>query len=85
MIELGYAQNLLGVWMAFFAPSGVPSEVTGALIPAIERAVKSPAIAARLLPLGMIQEYQPPEALVDEMRKEYRTVEAVARRAGLIE
>ena len=85
MMELGYSQNLLGVWMAFFAPSGVPGQVTSVLIPAIERVVKTPAVTARLLQLGLIQEYQPPEALVDEMRKEYRTVEAVARRAGIIE
>ena len=85
MLELGYSQDLLGVWMAFFAPSGVPGEVTDALIPAIEKVVKTPAIAARLLPLGMIQEYQPPAAVLDEMRKEYRTVEAIAKRAGLIE
>jgi tripartite-type tricarboxylate transporter receptor subunit TctC len=85
MVELGYPQNLLGVWMAFFAPAGVPADVTAALIPAIEKAVRSPAIAARLLPLGVVTQYQPPEAVVDEMRREYRTVETVARRAGLIE
>jgi tripartite-type tricarboxylate transporter receptor subunit TctC len=85
MVELGYSQDLLGVWMAFFAPSGVPAEVTAVLIPAIEKVVKTPAIAARLLSLGVIQEYQPPEAAQDEMRKEYRTVETVARRVGLIE
>jgi tripartite-type tricarboxylate transporter receptor subunit TctC len=85
MVELGYPQNLLGVWMAFFAPSGVPAEVTSALIPAIEKVVKTPAIAGRLLPLGVVLDYQPPEAVIDEMRKEYRTVEVVARRAGLID
>ncbi len=84
MTELGYAQDLLGVWMAFFAPSGVPREVTDTLVPAIERTVKNPAIAARLLPLGMIQDYRPPAAVTDELRSEYRTVETVAKRAGLI-
>ena len=84
MTELGYAQDLLGVWMAFFAPSGVPREVTDTLVPAIERTVKNPAIGARLLPLGMIQDYRPPAAVADELRSEYRTVETVAKRAGLI-
>src|SRR5262249_16718641 len=56
--QLGYTENLLGVWMAFFAPAGVPPEVTAVLVPAIERVVKSPSVAARLAPLGMSQDYQ---------------------------
>lgn len=85
MVDLGYSENLLGVWMAFFAPSGVSGEVTGVLIPAIEKVVKSHAVASRLLTLGMLQEYHAPEAVIDEMRKEYKTVEKVAKKVGLIE
>jgi len=85
LVDLGYAENLLGVWMAFYAPAGVPTEVTSVLVSAIEKVVKSPSIAARLAPLGMSQDYQPPEAQMAEMRNEYRTVEAVARKVKLIE
>jgi tripartite-type tricarboxylate transporter receptor subunit TctC len=71
------------VWYAFFAPVGVPKEVTAALVPAIEKAVKDPGIATKLTPLGMVQDYASPEKLVTEMREEYQAVEEIAKKAGL--
>jgi len=82
--QLGYRQNLLGVWFGFFAPAGVSAEVTKALVPAIEKAVKEPAVAAKLANLGIVQDYQPPEKLVAEIREEHKTVEEIAKKAGLI-
>lgn len=84
MVELGYKQNLPGVWFGFFAPAGVPAEVTRTLVPAVEKTVKDPAVVSRLLGLGMIQDYAPPDKLLAEIGEEYRTVEQMARRAGLI-
>jgi tripartite-type tricarboxylate transporter receptor subunit TctC len=84
LAQLGYRQNLFGVWLAFFAPSGVPAEVTKALVPAIEKAVKEPAVVSKLAGLGMIQDYLPPEKLVGEIREEHRTVEEIAKKAGLV-
>lgn len=82
--ELGYRQNLLGVWLGFFAPAGIGPEVTGALVPAIEKVARDPAIAARLAALGMLQDYASPEKLAEEIREEHRTVERIAKQAGLI-
>jgi tripartite-type tricarboxylate transporter receptor subunit TctC len=82
--QLGYRQNLLGVWLGFFAPAGVPSEVTKMLVPAIEKAVKEPSVATKLLSLGIVQEYQPPEKLVTEIREEHKIVEEIAKKAGLV-
>jgi tripartite-type tricarboxylate transporter receptor subunit TctC len=84
LTQLGYRQNVHGVWYGFFAPAGVSKEVTVTLVPAIERAVKDPAIVAKLAPLGMVQEYVPPEKLVTEMREEYQAVEEIAKKAGLV-
>lgn len=84
LAALGHSQKLLGVWAAFFAPAGVPAEVTGVLVPAIEKAVKTPAVAERLHGLGMVEDYQPPEKLLDEIRDEHRMVEEFARKAGII-
>lgn len=81
---LGHPQRLLGVWAAFFAPAGVPAEVSSTLVLAIERAVKMPVVAARLQALGMVEDYQPPEKLLEEIRDETRIVEAFARKAGLV-
>jgi len=82
--QIGYRQNLLGVWFGFFAPAGVPPEVTKTLVPAIEKAVKEPAVVSKLAGLGILQDYQPPEKLVAEIREEQRTIEEIAKKAGLI-
>jgi tripartite-type tricarboxylate transporter receptor subunit TctC len=84
LTQIGYRQNLFGVWLAFFAPSGVPAEVTKALVPAIEKAVMEPAVVSKLAGLGMIQDYVPPEKLFAEIREEHRTVEEIAKKAGLV-
>src|SRR3972149_4588040 len=78
--QLGYRQNLLGVWLAFFAPAGVPAGGTNTLVPAIETVGKNPAIASKLAGFGIVQDYAPPEKLASENREEYRTVEGIARK-----
>jgi tripartite-type tricarboxylate transporter receptor subunit TctC len=82
--ELGYSEGLFGIWVAFFAPAGVPAEVTRALVPALERAIKSPAIGAKLRPLGMMMDYSPPEKLLAEIRDEHRRVSEIASKSGLV-
>ena len=82
--QLGYRQNLLGVWLGFFAPAGVPAEVTKVLVPAIEKAVKEPSVATKLANLGIVQDYQPPDKLVDEIHEEQKIVREIAKKTGLI-
>ncbi|MFL6574223.1 MAG: Bug family tripartite tricarboxylate transporter substrate binding protein [Burkholderiales bacterium] len=84
LAELGYSEPLFGIWTAFFAPAGVPPEVVNTLVPALERAITAPSVAARLKPLGIEPEYAPPAKLVDEMRDEHRRVSELARQAGLV-
>ena len=84
LAELGYSQNLLGVWLGFFAPAGIGPEVSAVLVPAIEKVARDPALAARLAALGMLQDYAPPDKLAAEIRDEHRAVEQIARKAGLV-
>jgi len=81
--QLGYQQNLLGVWFAFFGPAGIPVQAKEALVMAIEKAVKEPAISSKVANLGMIQEFEPPQKLSMRMQEEYKMVEEIAKRAGL--
>jgi tripartite-type tricarboxylate transporter receptor subunit TctC len=53
-------------------------------VPAIEKVVKDPGIAARLLPRGLVQEYASPELLLNELREEYRTIEELAKKSGMV-
>ncbi|HKW38484.1 MAG TPA: tripartite tricarboxylate transporter substrate binding protein [Burkholderiales bacterium] len=84
LADLGYSEGLFGIWVAFFAPAGVPPEVSRTLVPALERAIKSPAIGAKLKPLGMVMDYSPPEKLLAEIREEHRRVAEIAAKSGLI-
>lgn len=84
MAELGYSEPLFGIWVAFFGPAGLPAEVTRPLVPALEHAVKSPDIAAKLKPLGILTEYSPPDKLLAEIRDEHRRVEEIAKKSGLV-
>jgi tripartite-type tricarboxylate transporter receptor subunit TctC len=80
MKKLGYKQDILGVWFGFFAPAGVPPEVVQALTPALEKAAQDKAIAARLLPLGIVQDWEPAAKLTGEIGAEYESVSAILKR-----
>jgi tripartite-type tricarboxylate transporter receptor subunit TctC len=84
LAELGYSEPFFGIWVGFFAPAGVPAEVTRTLVPALEHAIRSPAIGAKLKPLGMLMDYSPPDKLLAEIRNEHARVLEIAERAGLI-
>ena len=81
--ELGHAGNLIGVWTAFFAPSGIPAEARSVLIAAFKSAITDPALRGKLLAAGLVADYSPPEEVQREMREELRMVREFARRAGL--
>jgi tripartite-type tricarboxylate transporter receptor subunit TctC len=85
LAQLGYSQPLFGIWVGFFAPAGVPPEVPGVLVPALERAVNAREVAAKLAPLGIVPEWGPPEKLLEEIRAEHERVSQIARKAGLLQ
>ncbi|MDB5953652.1 tripartite tricarboxylate transporter substrate binding protein [Ramlibacter sp.] len=80
LTRLGYRQDLLGVWFAWLAPSGVPPEVTRALLPALQKAARSAELAARLLPLGIAQDWVPGNKLASEISDEFATVTDLTKR-----
>ena len=83
MGELGYREDLFDIWFSFLAPEGIPEDARKALVGAIEQAVKAPAIAARLAPLGILQSYAAPEQTAAEIREEFKRVSEIARKTGL--
>jgi tripartite-type tricarboxylate transporter receptor subunit TctC len=84
MRELGYQEELFGIWFSFLAPAGIPDEARKALVGAIEQAVKAPAITARLAPLGILQSYATPEQTTAEIVEEFKRVSEMARKTGLL-
>jgi tripartite-type tricarboxylate transporter receptor subunit TctC len=84
MRELGYREDLFGIWFSFLAPAGIPEDARKALVGAIEQAVRAPAITARLAPLGILQTYAAPEQTAAEIREEFKRVSEMARKTGLV-
>jgi tripartite-type tricarboxylate transporter receptor subunit TctC len=82
--ELGHKDDLFGIWFSFLAPAGIPEETRRQLAGAVEQAVKSPAVAARLAPLGIVQSYAAPDAMTAEIRDELARVAELARKTGLV-
>lgn len=82
--ELGYKEELFGIWLSFSAPSGIPEDARKALAAAVERAARSPDITTKLAQIGILQGYAGPEAMAAEMREELRRVGDLARKAGLV-
>ena len=83
MGELGYREELFGIWFSFYAPAGIPEYARKTLVGAIEQAVTSPALTARLAPLGILQSYGPPEQATAAIREEFTRVSELARKTGL--
>jgi tripartite-type tricarboxylate transporter receptor subunit TctC len=84
MRELGYQEELFGIWFSFLAPAGIPDEARKALVGAIEQAVRAPTIAAKLAPLGILQSYASPEQTTAEIREEFKRVSETAKKTGLV-
>ena len=82
--ELGYPEELFGVWYAFLAPAGIPDEARKALVGAVVQAVNAPAVSAKLAPLGILQSYAAPEEMTAEIREEFKRVSEMARKTGLV-
>ena len=84
MRELGYQEELFGIWFSFLAPAGISEDARKALVGAIERAVRAPAVTARLASLGILQSYATPEQTAAEIRAELKRVNEMAKKTGLV-
>jgi len=80
LTRLGYKQDLLGVWFAWLGPAGMPREAARALLPALQKAARSPEVAARLLPLGMAQDWVPGDQVASVISEEFATVRGLTKR-----
>jgi tripartite-type tricarboxylate transporter receptor subunit TctC len=81
--DLGYKEELLNGWFAFYGPSGIPAEATKALVAAIEKAVKNPDLTAKVEKMGYNVEYRPPAEVVKLANQDYERANALAGKLGL--
>jgi len=83
MTELGYKEDLLSAWFAFYAPAGIPEEVKRVLVPAIEKAIRVPEVKAKIERLGYVAEYKSPADLKKVMVADYETARSIATKLGM--
>jgi tripartite-type tricarboxylate transporter receptor subunit TctC len=86
--------SLLSLALFFFLPQGViaqayPKQAINLIIPlapgdSTDVARRTIGEGSRLAGLGMVADYEPPDKLIAEIREEHRTVEQIAKKAGLI-
>lgn len=81
--ELGYKQDLLSGWFAWYAPAGVPEEVKRVLISALEKAIKNPELKPKAEKVGCIVDYKPPAELKRLMVEDYERASAIATKMKL--
>jgi tripartite-type tricarboxylate transporter receptor subunit TctC len=79
----GYKQELLSGWFALYGPAGMPEEVKRVLVPAIEKAIRTPELKSMMEDQGYIINYRSPEELKKLMISDYETARAVALRIGM--
>ncbi len=83
LMELGYKQELISSWFALYGPAGLPDEVKKVLIPAAEKAMKNPEMAAKLEKLQFVVGYKSPAEQRKVAAEEYESTLALAKKIGL--
>jgi tripartite-type tricarboxylate transporter receptor subunit TctC len=81
--EAGYPQVVSSGWLAFVGPPGLPADVLSRLNGAFVQAVHSPEVAKVLGVQGYSVVGSTPEALLETVRSEARTLGEVIRVRGL--
>ena len=81
--DLGYKQNLLSPWFAWFSPAGTSEEAKKVLIPAIEKTTKTPELIDKIEKLGLLVDYRSPELLTKTLLKDSEVARDLAVKLGL--
>jgi tripartite-type tricarboxylate transporter receptor subunit TctC len=81
--ELGYKQGLVSTWFAVYGPSGLPEDVTKVLLPAVEKAIKTPESKAKIEQMKLVVEYKSPADMKKKVAEEYVAALEIADKVGL--
>jgi tripartite-type tricarboxylate transporter receptor subunit TctC len=81
--ELGFKEDLLLTWFAFYAPSGIPEAARKVLVPALEKAVNNPQVQADIRKINFLIDYKSPTEMKAMIAREDETVSTIAAKIGL--
>jgi tripartite-type tricarboxylate transporter receptor subunit TctC len=72
--QLGYKRDIMSIRFSFYLPAGVPDSVKKVLVPAVEKAVKTPEVVNAIQKIGAIEDFVPGEEFKKMMTDEYEMV-----------
>jgi tripartite-type tricarboxylate transporter receptor subunit TctC len=81
--QAGYPRANLDVFFAIYGPPGLPKDIVGVLLPALERAIKNPETSAKLENMGYAVDFRGPQQLAERAEKELAVMKELALKAGL--
>lgn len=82
-IELGYNKEILSLRLAIYGPARLPADVKKVLIAAIEEAVKTPELKAKVEKMGFIVDFKNPFELKKIISEEFEIALSIAKKIGL--
>jgi tripartite-type tricarboxylate transporter receptor subunit TctC len=80
--ELGYARNLPSPCAGIFGPAGMSEEAKKVLIPAIEKAIKTPEMISKMNKIRYLTDYKPPAEHRKLWVEDYENARALAKKIG---
>ena len=78
--ELGYGRDLPSPCAGIFGPAGMSEEAKKVLIPAIEKAIKTPEVISRMDKIRYLTDYRPPPEHRKLWVEDYENARALAKK-----
>lgn len=78
--DVGYPQDLPVSFFGFFAPAGIPEEAKKVLVPAVEKAIKTPELTTKLQKLWYLTNYKSPAELRQMLSENYEKAKGIAKK-----
>lgn len=78
--DLGYARDLPSPCAGIFAPAGIPEEAKRVLVPALEKAIKSPQLIEKMNRIRYLTDYRPPAEHRKLWIADFETAKSLAKK-----
>lgn len=82
--ELGYKRDLPSPWAGLYGPAGMPEEAKKVLIPAIEKAIKTPELMSKIQKMWFLPGYKPPSEHKALWIEDYENAKTLTKKMGFV-
>ena len=82
--DLGYTRDLPSPWAGLYGPAGMSEEAKKVLIPAIEKAIKTPELMSKIQKLWFLPSYRPPAEHKALWIEDYENAKTLSKKMGVV-